>query len=234
MAEITVLTETGRPKGSRAARRLRGEGKVPGIVYGQGADPVTVAVEWKPFRAAITTEAGLNALLNLQIDGDTRLAIVKDLQRHPVNGNVLHVDFLLINRDEVISVDIPIILEGEALEVQREEGLVEHVLNNLTVNAKPADIPNELTVDISGMHMGDTIRVGDLPLPSGVTTDVEAEEAVVITSIASPIEEPEAEAEEGEEGEAGAEGAEGVEGAEGEAGGEGGGASDSSGGDSEG
>lgn len=231
MAEITVLTETGRPKGSRAARRLRGEGKVPGIVYGQGADPVTVAVEWKPFRAALTTEAGLNALLNLQIDGDTRLAIVKDLQRHPVNGTVLHVDFLLINRDEVISVDIPIILEGEALEVQREEGLVEHVLNMLAVNAKPADIPNELTVDISEMHMGDTIRVGDLPLPSGVTTDVEAEEAVVITSIASPVEEPEAEAEEGEEGE-GAEGEEG-EGAEGEGGGEGAGG-DSSGADSEG
>lgn len=231
MAEITVLTETGRPKGSRAARRLRGEGKVPGIVYGQGADPVTVAVEWKPFRAALTTEAGLNALLNLQIDGDTRLAIVKDLQRHPVNGTVLHVDFLLINRDEVISVDIPIILEGEAIEVQREEGLVEHVLNMLAVNAKPADIPNELTVDISEMHMGDTIRVGDLPLPSGVTTDVEAEEAVVITSIASPVEEPEAEAEEGEEGE-GVEGEEG-EGAEGEGGGEGDGG-DSSGADSEG
>jgi len=205
MAEIKLVTETGRTLGTRPARRLRGEGKVPGVVYGQGADPVSVAVEWKPFRAALTTDAGLNALLNLDIDGDVKLAIVKDLQRHPVTGTVLHVDFLLINRNESISVDVPISIVGEAKGVLNEGGLVEHNLTALTVNAKPADIPNELVVDVSELTMGHTIRVGDIVLPAGVTTDVEPEEAVVTTSLASPVEAPEGEEGEAAGGEAGAE-----------------------------
>lgn len=237
MAEIKLVAQTGRARGSRAARRLRGEGKVPGIVYGRGADPISVAVDWKPFRAAVTTDAGLNALLDLQVDGDTKLAIVKDLQRHPVTGNVLHVDFLLISRDAPITVDVPIVVEGEPVEVMREGGLIEHVLTTLTISAKPADIPNEFAVDVTELVMGDTIRVGDIRLPAGVETDVDPEEPVVITALPAVVEEPEAEAEVGEEGEEGEAGegaeAEAREGAEGEGGeparGEAGGSGDSEG-----
>ncbi len=183
MAEITLNVETGRAVGSRPAKRLRAAGMVPGVVYGHGSEPVAVAVEWKPLRQALTTEAGLNALINLVIDGQRQLSIVKELQRDPIHQSVDHVDFLLISRDESITVDVPVLLTGEAEAVTREDGMVDHVLFTLAITAKPADIPNELTVDISEMTLGDTLRVGDLRLPAGVTTDVEPEEAVAIAQI---------------------------------------------------
>ncbi len=208
MAEITLVAETGRPIGSRPAGRLRTSGKVPGVVYGHGAEPVSVAVDWRELRHALTTDAGMNALINLDIDGDAQLTIVKEMQRDPVRRKVLHVDFLRISRDIAITVDVPVTLTGEAEALLREDGIVEHVLHELSITAKPGAIPNEITVDISALEIGDTIRVGDLPLPAGVTTEVDPEDPVVIG--ASPVAEELPEEEEAEEGEA----AEGVEGAE--------------------
>jgi large subunit ribosomal protein L25 len=210
MAEIKLVAETGRTIGTRPARRIRAEGKVPGVVYGRGSEPVSVAVQWRPFRTALSGEAGLNALLDLEIDGETKLAIVKNLQRHPVTSNVLHVDFLLISRDTAISVEVPIVTEGEPILVLREGGLVEHLATSLTISAKPADIPNELVIDISELTLGLTNRVGDIKLPAGVTTDVDLEEPVIITALPAVVEEA---------GPEGAEGAEGAAAGEGEAGG---------------
>lgn len=213
--EIVLTAETGRPTGSAASRRLRAFGMVPAVVYGLDGDPIPIAVGWRELRQALTTEAGLNALINLEVDGDTQLSIVKDMQRDPVRRDVTHVDFLRISRDVEIEVEVPIVLEGEAEKVEREQGNVTHSLFALTVMAKPGSIPNELTVDISDLEVGDTIRVEDLTLPSGVTTDVDPEEPVV-TAQHQVIEElPEdLEPEEGEEGEEAAEGEEGAEGAE--------------------
>lgn len=228
MAEITLKADTGRTTGTRPSRRLRAQGKIPAVVYGGGAEPTTVAVDWHDLRAALTTEAGLNALINIEIEGRRQLSIVKELQRHPVRQNVTHVDFLLIRRDVAIEVEVPVTLTGEAEKVTREDGMVDHVLFALTVKAKPADIPNELTVDISDMELGDTLRVSDLSLPAGVSTDVDDEEAVAIAQVTrSTIEaelidlaEAEAEAEAAAEAEA-----EGGDGGGGAAGGEGGGGS---------
>ncbi len=214
MAEIKLQAATGRATGTGPSKRLRVEGKVPGVVYGLGADPVAVTVDWRPLRAALTTEAGLNALIDLDIDGDVALTIVKELQRHPIRGDVLHIDFLRVSADAEITVDVPINLEGEAAEVEREGGTVDHVLFALSISAKPADIPNELTVDVSGLAIGDTVRVGDLQLPKGVTTDVDPEEPVVLAQVsaaaieAEAIAEADAEvaAEQAEEAEAAAEG----------------------------
>ncbi len=185
MAEINLKAETGRPKGSRPAKRLRAAGKVPAVVYGLGSDPTPVTVDWRELRQALTTEAGLNALIDLELGGDTKLSIVKELQRDPVHHSVEHVDFLLIRRDQAIVVDVPIVLEGDAEAVTREDGMIDHVLTAIAVHAMPADIPNEITVDISEMAIGDAVRVGDLSLPAGVTTDLDPEEAVVMASISS-------------------------------------------------
>ncbi len=205
MAEITLTAETGRPTGSRVSKRLLASGRVPGVVYGLGTDPTPVSVDWRELRAVLTTDAGLNALIDLSIDGETKLSIVKDMQRDPIKHNVKHVDFLLIRRDQAITVEIPIVVEGEAVAVERENGLVDHSLVSLTVSAKPADIPNEIVVDVSGMEIGDVIRVGDLPLPSGVTTDVDPEEPVVTAHGTRAEAEPEGgEGEGGESAEAAA------------------------------
>ncbi len=202
MAEITLSAALGRATGTRPSRRLRGEGRVPGVVYGLGGDSLSVTVDWRQLRAALTTEAGLNALINLELEGHTELTIVKDLQRHPIKRNVLHVDFLRVSRDVAIEVDVPIVLHGEAEEVTRNDGIVEHLLFQPTVRAKPGTIPNEIPVDISGLAIGDAIRVGDIALPDGVETDTDPEEAIVIGQ--PPRAEEEAAPAEGEEGEEGA------------------------------
>lgn len=240
MAEITLQAVPGRAIGTGPAKRTRAEGKIPGVVYGLGGEPVPVTVEWRPLRDALTTEAGLNALIDLKVGGDTSLCVVKELQRHPIRGDVLHIDFLRVSADVEISVDVPIVLEGEAEEVERNDGTLDHVLFALAVNAKPGDIPNEITIDVSGLVIGDTIRVSDLPLPAGVSTDVDPEEAVVIAQHSAVVAEAEAIAEHDAEiaaeqsEEAEAEAAESDEGGDGEGSGDDAGDGDSNKGDGEG
>lgn len=180
MAEITLPVESGRPIGSRSSGRLRAAGKIPGVVYGHGIDPLPVAVEARALRAALTTEAGLNALLNLQVDGASHLTLARELQRHPVRHNVTHVDFQIVRRDEVMSVDVPIILVGDAAELHRGDGVVDQQVFSLTVQATPALIPNAIEIDVSGLRIGDAVRVGDLSLPEGVSSEVDADVAIVI------------------------------------------------------
>jgi len=200
MAEITLPAATGRATGTRPSRRLRAEGRIPATVYGLGREAVSVSVDWRELRQALTTEAGLNALINLEVDGKTELTIVKELQRDPIKRGVLHVDFLRVSRDVAIEVDVPVVLHGEAEEVTRNDGVVEHMLFSLTVRAKPGSIPNEIAVDISELTIGGAIRVADLSLPEGVETDADPDEPIVIGAAARAAEEEVAEeAAEGEE-----------------------------------
>jgi large subunit ribosomal protein L25 len=215
MAEITVVAEAPRPTGSRAANRLRAAGKVPGVIYGHGQAPLPIAVDGRALRAALTTDAGLNALLALQVDGETHLTLAREIQRDPVRSTVTHVDFLIVRRDEVVSADVPIALVGEARQVVMADGLIEQPLNTLTVHATPDAIPAHVEVDVSDMEIGDTIRVGDITLPSGVSTEVDPDEPVVVAArgvLEEIVEEAEGEEEEGAVGE-GAPEAEGAEGA---------------------
>ena len=195
MAEITLKATTGRELGSGPSKRIRVEGKIPGVVYGLDADPIPVTVEWKPLREALTTDAGLNALIDLDVDGTTALTVVKELQRHPIRGTVLHIDFLRVSADAEITVEVPIVLEGEAKAVVSEGGTIDHLLHHLAINAKPADIPNELVVDISGLEIGASIHVSDIVLPAGVSTDVDGDESVVSGTQAAQDQTPEPTAE---------------------------------------
>lgn len=178
MAEIKLAATTGRALGNGPARRLRAEGKVPGVVYGLDKDPVAISVDWRPLRSALTTEAGVNVLLDLEVDGEIDLAIVKELQRHPIRGDVLHIDFLRVSADAEIVVEVPIVLEGEARIIINEGGTVDQTLFTIAVSAKPADIPNEIVIDVSDLDFDTPIRVEDLKLPTGVTTDLDPEETV--------------------------------------------------------
>ena len=180
MAEVVLAAEVGRPLGSRAVRRLRREGKIPGVIYGHGTDPLPVAVVARELRIALNSEAGANQLLSLDTGSGTYLTIARDMQRHPVAQTVTHVDFVIVRRDEVISADVPIVLVGEALEVHHGDGLVEQQMFTLSINALPSDIPTSVEADISELTIGGQVRVSDLPLPASVTTDVDPETAVVI------------------------------------------------------
>jgi large subunit ribosomal protein L25 len=222
MAEITLHAEAGRTTGSRPAGRLRSAGRIPAVVYGHGMSPLAVSVDGRELRTALTTDAGLNALLSLEVgEGTSHLAMAREIQRHPVRGTVTHVDFQIVRRDEVIAAEVPVNLVGEAESVHRNDGLVDQQLYSLTVHATPGRIPTSIDVDISGLQIGDAIRVGDLKLPEGVTTDLDPEESVVIASastLAAEVEAIEEEAAEAAEAEAAVEGGEPAS----EAGGEGG------------
>jgi large subunit ribosomal protein L25 len=180
MAEITLAAEAGRPTGSGACNRLRAAGRIPAVVYGHGMEPLPISVEGRDLRTALTTAAGLNALLSLDVDGSLHLALAREIQRHPVRHNVTHVDFQIVRRDEIVSAEVPITLIGEAQQVSMNQGVIEQPLISLTVQAVPDRIPNSIEVDISALAIGDTIRVADLPLPEGVSTEIDGDEAVVI------------------------------------------------------
>lgn len=180
MPEVTLAAETGRPIGTRSSGRLRTEGKIPGVVYGHGVDPTPVAVDGRALRGALTGDAGLNALLNLDLDGTTHLTMARDIQRHPVRGTVTHVDFLIVRRDEVISAEVPIQITGDAKAVHNADGVVAQEMFSLTVQSTPGRIPSHLEVDVTALEVGDSIRVADLALPDGVVTDVDPEAAVVV------------------------------------------------------
>jgi len=208
MEEVTLLADSSRALGSRPARRLRAQGQVPAVLYGHGIEPVSLAVDSRELRTALTGDSGLNALINLDVDGTKHLAMARHLQRHPVRGNVSHVDFVIVRRDEVVSADIPLHLVGEASEVLSEDGIVDQPLFTLTIRAKPADIPGNIEVDVSGLKIGDTIRVGDIRLPAGVETEVDPDEPVAVGQPPRVEEAPEVpEGEELAEGEEAAEGA---------------------------
>lgn len=180
MPEITLTAETGRPAGSRPTNRLRAAGKIPGVIYGHGIDPISVAVDARELRHALNTEAGANVLLNLNVEGGSHLAMAKALQRHPVRNTVVHVDFLVVSRDEAVTAEVPITLVGEAKEVHNNDGVVDQQMFSITVHATPTSIPNVIEIDISGLTVGEAIRVGDLTLPDKVTTDLDPEEPVVV------------------------------------------------------
>lgn len=200
--QITLTAETGRPTGTRASRRLRAEGKIPGVVYGLDTVPKAVAVEWSALRAALTTDAGMNALIDLEVDGEKNLTMVYDMQRHPVRREVTHVDFILVDVNKTIDVEVPIILEDT--EGDNLKGLVvDQQLFALPVSAKPNAIPNEFVVSAANLSLDEPVRVSDVTLPAGVELNIDPEEAVVTALLPQAVEAP-AEGEEAAAGEAAA------------------------------
>jgi len=214
MSETVLTATSGRATGSANARRERTTDSIPAVVYGLGMDPVSISVQRRDLRIALSGSAGINTILDLSVDGDVYPAIVKDLQRDPVRRTVRHVDFIQIDLGSEITVSVPVRLEGEAKAVQDENGLVDLARTELEVSTTPRNIPDEIVVDVTDMSMETTITIGDLTMPSGVTAIGEEDWAVVtVLTMRTPVLDEEdaaaaaeAEAAEGEDGEGAAEG----------------------------
>lgn len=204
MAETTLVATTGRPLGSAASRRLRREDLVPGVLYGLGMAPVSVTVERRELRLALSGPAGINTILSLEVDGAKHPALVKEIQRHPVRRTVSHVDFLTIDLREELTVSIPVRLEGTAKAVEDEGGLVDAAVDSIEVTTTPANMPNEIVIDISALTPHDVIRLADITFSEGVTPTGDPDLAIVTVMFPSSAAAEEAAAEE-------AEGAEGEE-----------------------
>ncbi|MGD9996684.1 MAG: 50S ribosomal protein L25 [Ilumatobacteraceae bacterium] len=179
MSQTKLVATTGRATGSAASRRLRAEGHIPGVLYGHGMTPVSVTVERRDLRLALSGPAGANTVLDLQVDGTSYPAVVKEMQRHPVRRTVSHVDFLQVNMNEEITVSIPLRLEGEAKAVMAENGLVDPAVDAIEVVTKPGNMPNEFVIDVTNMQPHEVIRLADVPMPDGVTPTGDPDMAIV-------------------------------------------------------
>src|SRR5438067_4549345 len=226
MAEKKLSANLRDGGGKGSARKLRAQGKVPAILYGHGMNPVKVAIDDRDLYHVLHTDAGTNVLVDLHVGEDRHLAMPREIQRDHIRGQFLHIDFLVVRRDEKIHVDVPVHLVGESHGV-KEGGVVEHHLWDLKVECLPTNVPQSIEADITSLGIGDSLSVADLKPPQGAEILTPPEEAIV--SVVPPpvlkLEEEVAEAVEGEE-EAEAEG-EAAEGAEEQAeGGEGAGESE--------
>ncbi|MFE0451943.1 50S ribosomal protein L25/general stress protein Ctc [Streptomyces sp. NPDC058914] len=183
MSEVKLAAETRTEFGKGAARRIRRDNKVPGVLYGHGSDPLHLTLPGHELLLALRTP---NVLISLDIDGKTNeLAIPKAVQRDPLKGFLEHVDLQLVKRGEKVTVEIPVHAEGE---LAPGGNLLEHVLNALPVEAEATHIPEAVTVSVEGLEAGASIHAKDIALPNGVTLAVD-EDAVVLQVLAAQVEE---------------------------------------------
>jgi large subunit ribosomal protein L25 len=185
--------------GSSESRRLRRQGLVPGILYGR-AEPVAICIGERELRAALSTAGGSHAVLDVAVDGGSEhSAILKEYQRDKVRGTITHVDLQEIRLDQLIHSAVSITLVGEPAGV-KEGGVLSQVVNEVHVEGLPLEIPQHLDVDVSGLRIGDSLRLAELEVPDGITV-LDDLETTVLASVSMPtrVEEPEVEAVEGEE-----------------------------------
>jgi large subunit ribosomal protein L25 len=197
--QVTLHAEPRTEQGKGASGRLRKTGRVPAVMYGYEVEPTSLSVDALELYHVLHTEAGANVLIRLELDGDTHLTVARDLQRHPVRGDALHVDFLAVDRNAQISVEVPVHLTGDD-DLADDDGVLNQILYTVPIMVKPLDTPNSLDLDITGMAIGDVKRVEDLAgmLPDGAEFDIELERTVV--TINAPISEEALEAMEAEAG----------------------------------
>jgi large subunit ribosomal protein L25 len=179
MEEVTLVAESRRGLGKGPARRARRDGRVPGIVYGLGADPTPVAVPERDLAHILSGPGGVNTLINLELDGDRQLVLARQVQRHPVRHELLHVDLVRVSRDVAITAEVPLRMVGDEIPGVKDGGILEQVVFTLTVEAKPADLPAGIDVDVSSLDIGDHILVSEISLPRGVATTQDPEDLVV-------------------------------------------------------
>jgi len=221
------LTLDAREAQGKANKRLRREGIVPGVVYGKGEGSTNVQVDAKTFET-LYRAAGKTSVVKFRLPGAGRATsgFIKSVQRHPLSGSAIHVDYYLVNLNVEMEVDVPLVFVGEAPAVEETGGTLLHNLSTIHVKALPNDIPHEVTVDVSVLRSLDVaIHVRDLNLNRDLVQVMTDGETLVSTVVPPRVEEePEPVVAEGEEleGEEGEEGAEGAEGAEGETAAEGG------------
>lgn len=191
MAEVKLNAVARDGRGKGAARQARLAGRVPGVVYGRGMEPIPIEVDRREFITALNTDAGMNVLLELQLDGNKVLTLARELQRDPVRGTLLHADFVYIDVTKTVEVEVPVNVLGEPAGV-KEGGVLEQPLFTVHVTCLPTDVPEHIDVDVSHLNIGDSLRIGDLPKSDKYEVTNDPDTPVV--TIAAPISEAELEA----------------------------------------
>ncbi len=196
MSEVKLSATPRNEFGKGAARRLRRDHLVPAVLYGHGTDPVHVALPGHATMLALKGNA--NALLTIEIEGKSQLALPKDVQRHPLKGSIEHLDLLIVRQGEKVTVDVPLHFAGDPA----PGGLVQIELNSLSLEVEATHIPDGVEFSIEGLEVGAQVLAGSIPLPSGATLIGDPEAIALIVSDLNRSGSDEPEAAEGEAAEA--------------------------------
>ena len=180
MAIVNLKSERRSGVGKGVARKLRAAGNIPGVYYGRGEAPIPLAMNAKEVEGMLHGAAAANVIVDLHVTGDAvadRKALIREIQRDPVGGHILHIDLQHISLTERIVVEVPVELVGTPTGVKDGGGILEHLLRTVEVECLPTDIPNHLEVDVSLLNIGDTLHVSDIKAER-VTIKTEAERAI--------------------------------------------------------
>jgi large subunit ribosomal protein L25 len=180
---LKAQTRDGRGKGD--ARKLRAQGMVPGVLYGHGVEPVAISLSSKDLLHFFHANHGAATVVDLEVDGKKHMAIPREIQQDHLHGRYVHIDFLAVRRDEKVKMSVEIHEVGEAPGV-KTGGVIEHHLRDVEIECLPGDVPEQITADVGSLELGDMLRLGDIPAPSGVTflTDPETPVISVVTPAA--------------------------------------------------
>lgn len=169
--DFTIDAESRSDLGKGASRRLRRSGRVPGIVYGAGSEPQSITLDHNKIFHNLENEAFYSHILTLNVAGNPQKVILRDLQRHPAKPFIMHVDFLRVSDDHEINIHVPLHFIGEDVcpGVKLEGGQISHQIVEVEVTCLPKDIPEYIEVDVSELHLGDSIHMSEMKLPGGIT-----------------------------------------------------------------
>jgi large subunit ribosomal protein L25 len=186
--QVKLTAERRTATGRSAVRKLKTSGFVPAVIYGSKDKPETLQVSKRDINSLLSHAAGENILVELEVAGQSRLALVQEVQHAPLGGAVLHIDFHAVSQDEVIEADVPLEPIGTANGVKNMGGLLEQNLRTLAIECLPRDLPDVLRVDVAALNIGDSIHVREIQLPAGVTTRIQPD-LTVFSVLAPTVEE---------------------------------------------
>lgn len=178
----TLQAEKRDVKGTTASKRLRRSGVVPAVIYGSSQREYMIQLNSKNFFDIAKKQGSQNFIVNLEIEGadeKTKLAIVQDIQRDPLSGSLIHIDFRAVSENETIHATVPIHLHGEPAGV-KAGGLIEQLIHRIEVFCRPGDLPESIDNNVEELHMGESLKVADLNMPDGVTTKMEGDVLVAL------------------------------------------------------
>ena len=194
MKELVLEAEKRELSTKGTVKEMRRKGRVPGVVYGNKEEPVTLSLDEKSLQKAIHSERGRNALITLQIANTANPVLIKEIQRDAITRAILHVDFHRVSLKQKVEAAVPVHVKGEAPGVKLSGGVLEHLVREVRVRCLPSDIPAALDADVSALQIGSAIKARDLKIPAGVELLLDLE-AMIINIVAPTIlEEPTAEA----------------------------------------
>jgi large subunit ribosomal protein L25 len=189
--QVKLKAEPRAEVGRSAVRKLRARGLIPAVIYGGNDKPQPLQVAARDINAMMSQASGENVLVELEIggDGQSRTALVQEVQHSPIGGDIRHVDFHAISMDQMIQAEVPLEPVGTAVGVKTFGGLLEQSLRALAIECLPGDLPDRITVDVSQLNIGNAIHVRDIQLPRGVTPKVQLD--LTVFSVVAPVVEEE-------------------------------------------